>query len=152
MIGTRRTARQNTWPQAWSSTAVDPQQQLILALLLLNGLSVDEIQALSAAYIDVDAGWITTASGKYPMVEQVRQRAAQLTTTDGALFVVLDLRHVEFMDSAALAALVNLLKHARQAGGDVEMIPPESQAAHRILTLTKFDRVFKMIDSPAGQK
>ena len=71
---------------------------------------------------------------------------------DGAKQFVLDLRHVEFMDSAALAALVNLLKHARQAGGDVEMIPPESQAAHRILTLTKFDRVFKMIDSPAGQK
>jgi anti-sigma B factor antagonist len=71
---------------------------------------------------------------------------------DGAKQFILDLRRVDFMDSAALAALVNLLKHARQAGGDVEMMPPESQAAHRILTLTKFDRVFRMIDNPVGQK
>jgi len=66
---------------------------------------------------------------------------------DGAVQFVLDLRRVDFMDSAALAALISLLKQARQASGDVQMIVPESEGARRILTLTKFDRVFNLVNS-----
>lgn len=61
---------------------------------------------------------------------------------------VLNLTNVIFMDSAGLAVLVSLLKTARTHNGDVKMIPPVHQAALRILQLTKFDRLFEMVDSP----
>lgn len=69
----------------------------------------------------------------------------QMLLADGANQVILDLQRVEFMDSAALAALISLLKQARQGAGEVQMIPPRSEAARRILSLTKFDQVFPII-------
>lgn len=62
----------------------------------------------------------------------------------GAKNFVLDLSDVPFMDSAALAVMVSLLKQARQASGDVKMVAPKQESARRILELTKFDRVFDM--------
>ena len=66
----------------------------------------------------------------------------------GARNFVLDLSEVPFMDSAALAVMVSLLKRARQADGDVKMVAPKLEAARRILELTKFDRVFDMKETP----
>ena len=65
----------------------------------------------------------------------------------GVLRFVLDLTDVPFLDSAGMAALVSLLKRARQNGGDVRLIWPAEEAARRILRLTKFDRVFAMSDT-----
>ena len=77
---------------------------------------------------------------------ELRQQFSRLIEDGGKQFV-LDLRRVDFMDSAALAALVSLLKQARQAGGDVNMVAPEIEGARRILALTKFDKVFNMHES-----
>ena len=57
---------------------------------------------------------------------------------------ILDLSQVEFLDSAGLAALVNLLKQAQREGGDATMILPKAEAAQRILKLTRFDKVFSV--------
>lgn len=64
----------------------------------------------------------------------------------GAKDFVLDLSAVPFIDSSGMAVLVSLLKRARQAGGDVKLVWPREEAAQRILKLTKFDRVFEMVD------
>lgn len=71
----------------------------------------------------------------------------QALLAEGSVRYVLDLRALTFMDSAAMAALVSLLKQARTAGGAVSMVKPQSEAALRILTLTKFDKVFTMSDN-----
>jgi anti-anti-sigma factor len=60
---------------------------------------------------------------------------------------VLDLTNLEFMDSAGMAVMVTLLKHARQLGGDVKMVMPKLEAARRILRLTRFDRVFDTFET-----
>lgn len=60
--------------------------------------------------------------------------------------VVVDLRRVTFMDSAGMTSLVTLLKRAQQAGGNVVLVKPVEEAAYRILALTRFDRVFRMVD------
>jgi anti-sigma B factor antagonist len=60
---------------------------------------------------------------------------------------VLDLSAVTFLDSAGMAALVSLLKAAREAGGDVKLVWPNAETAQRILRLTRFDRVFDISDS-----
>lgn len=78
-------------------------------------------------------------------VKALREEQEHLLNNDGKNFVV-DLRQVEFMDSAGMSALVSLLKRARQVGGDVILVKPTEDAAYRILTLTRFDQVFKMVD------
>ncbi|MCX6048087.1 MAG: STAS domain-containing protein [Chloroflexi bacterium] len=63
---------------------------------------------------------------------------------DGVKYIVLDLSQTPFMDSAGMAALVSALKQCRQLGGDVRMVWPQADPVKRILSLTKFDRVFEM--------
>ena len=79
-------------------------------------------------------------------VKGLREQQEQLLNDDGKNFVV-DLSDAEFMDSAGMSALVSLLKRARQVGGDVILVKPTEAAAYRILTLTRFDQVFKIVDS-----
>ncbi|CAN5712394.1 hypothetical protein BH10CHL1_BH10CHL1_45080 [soil metagenome] len=65
----------------------------------------------------------------------------------GVKFLVLDLSQTPFLDSAGMAALVSALKQCRQLGGDVRMVWPQAEPVKRILSLTKFDRVFEMKNS-----
>lgn len=67
--------------------------------------------------------------------------------TEGVSKFVIDLSNVTFLDSAGMAVLVSVLKRARQAGGDVKLVWPKEEPAQRILRLTKFDRVFEMVDA-----
>ena len=61
--------------------------------------------------------------------------------------VVADLAAVDFIDSAGLACLVQGMKHARQQGGDLRLVAPESGDAFRVFELTRFDRVFDFVSS-----
>jgi len=79
-------------------------------------------------------------------VSDFRQQQETLLA-DGATQFVVDLSQTEFMDSAGMSALVALLKRARQADGDVVLVKPTNPAAYRILTLTRFDQVFRMADT-----
>ena len=65
----------------------------------------------------------------------------------GATNFLVDLAEVSFMDSAGLAALVSLLKYSRSVMGDVKLVWPKNPDAQRILKLTRFDRVFKMVNN-----
>ena len=60
---------------------------------------------------------------------------------------IIDLSDTPFMDSAGMAVLVSALKRARQNGGDVRLVWPNSESVRRILRLTHFDRVFTMLDA-----
>jgi anti-sigma B factor antagonist len=77
---------------------------------------------------------------------QMRERLEALLA-EGATQFVIDLSQTPFLDSAGMAVLVSLLKRARQAGGDVQLVKPTSDAVLRILQLTRFDRVFDMLDA-----
>jgi anti-sigma B factor antagonist len=81
---------------------------------------------------------------------ELRKRLEELLA-EGVCRFVIDLSAVPFLDSAGLAVLVGLLKRARTAGGDVKLVWPAREPAQRILRLTKFDRVFEMLDAaPTG--
>lgn len=86
-------------------------------------------------------------------VAALREQQESLLESGAHQFVV-DLSAVDFIDSAGMAAMVSLLKRARQAGGNVVLVKPGDPAAYRILTLTRFDQVFAMaetVDDAIGQ-
>ena len=53
---------------------------------------------------------------------------------------------MDFLDSAALAALVQALKRTRERGGSFVLVRPRDPAAMRVFELTKLDRVFTFRD------
>lgn len=61
---------------------------------------------------------------------------------DAACQFVVDLTHVEFLDSAGLALLVKLLRQVRHAGGRLALVRSQHEDANRIFHLTQFDKVF----------
>ncbi len=65
----------------------------------------------------------------------------------GAANYAVDLSELDFMDSAGIAVLINLLKRTRMIGGTVKLVRPTSPTSLRILHLTKFDRLFEMYDT-----
>jgi len=79
-------------------------------------------------------------------VGDLRKKQEQLLEADKKNFIV-DLSNTDFMDSAGMAALVSLLKRARQVQGKVILVKPTNPAAYRILTLTRFDQVFTLVDT-----
>ncbi len=77
------------------------------------------------------------------------RKQVQEVIEDGVKNLVLDLSETPFLDSAGMAVLVSALKQCRQRGGDARMVWPQSEPVKRILSLTKFDRVFEMKNSVA---
>ena len=69
---------------------------------------------------------------------------------EGVSRFIIDLSETEFLDSAGMAVLVSALKSSRKVGGDVKLVWPKQAAAKRIISLTKFDRVFDMADTVEG--
>jgi anti-sigma B factor antagonist len=72
---------------------------------------------------------------------ELRRRCDELLEADTDRIVV-DLRAVDFCDSAGLAALVSSMKRSRAAGGDTKLVASADASVWRILELTRFDRVF----------
>lgn len=79
---------------------------------------------------------------------EFRKQIEQLFN-EGVRNLVIDLSQTPFLDSAGMAVLVSALKQCRERGGDARMVWPGSAPVKRILSLTKFDRVFEMKDSVA---
>ncbi len=75
----------------------------------------------------------------------ITNRAALVQRAEEALartpFLILNLAHVEFFDSAALGSLVTLANQARAAGGALWLagVPPH---IHQIFTATRLERFF----------
>jgi len=89
-----------------------------------------------------------TLTGRFDAFNADKLREQLYSIIDqGTNQFVLDLSQTPFLDSAAMAVLVSLLKRARQQGGDVKLVWPQQEAARRILNLTRFDRVFSMSET-----
>jgi anti-sigma B factor antagonist len=78
------------------------------------------------------------------IVPQARQWLDKQTSAPPAQIVV-NLSQVSFIDSLALATLVQALKQSRQHGGDLHLCGLQ-QPVRTILILTRLDGVFKMFD------
>jgi len=77
---------------------------------------------------------------------EFRQQVQKILDS-GVKHLVLDLSQTPFLDSAGMAVLVSALKQCREQGGDARMVWPQAEPVKRILSLTKFDRIFEMKNS-----
>ncbi|MCY7325635.1 MAG: STAS domain-containing protein [Microbacteriaceae bacterium] len=59
--------------------------------------------------------------------------------------IAVDLTKIEFIDSSGLGALINGLKTARQAGGDLRIASPNEQVK-LVLQLTNMERLLTAYD------
>ncbi|MDX1522078.1 MAG: STAS domain-containing protein [Anaerolineae bacterium] len=66
---------------------------------------------------------------------------------DGVTDFIIDLSNTSLMDSAGMAVLIGLLKRVQQNNGDAKLVWPRAESAQRILKLTRFDRVFEVVDT-----
>jgi anti-sigma B factor antagonist len=73
------------------------------------------------------------------IVPQIKEKLTELETKRS---IIINLLHVDFLDSAGLAVLVRILKQARSQEGEAILVRSQSETANRILTLTRFDKVF----------
>jgi len=64
----------------------------------------------------------------------------------GRCRIVLDLAGVDFVDSAGLAGLMNVLRRADRAGGGVVLVHV-SEDLQRLLALTRLDREFTFAET-----
>ncbi len=60
--------------------------------------------------------------------------------------IAVDLAGIDFIDSSGLGALINGLKTARQAGGDLRIAAPNDQVK-LVLQLTNMERLLTAYDS-----
>ena len=84
---------------------------------------------------------VVRGAGRLNMVSAGQLRELVASTVAGGLAkIVVDLAAVDFIDSSGLGALVNGLKTARQAGGDLRIAAPNDQVK-LVLQLTNMERV-----------
>jgi len=64
----------------------------------------------------------------------------------GIIHFIIDLSQTQTMDSAGIAVLVYLFKQCRNLGGTMRIGKSMTPSARRILRLTRFDRIFDLVD------
>lgn len=90
--------------------------------------------------------FVVTFSGRLDVVEARTMRTTFTSLVEGGCDdLVANLAFVDFLDSAALAALVSAMKAMQKIGGNFWVVAPRSVDALRIFRLTRFDHVFSMI-------
>ena len=92
---------------------------------------------------DID---ILKIEGRFDIYEALTLKKWLDTNNNNAKQVVVNLEGVNFVDSAGLASLVQILKHCRQQNGDLHvcLLQPSVKI---IFELTRLDKAFKIFDS-----
>lgn len=98
--------------------------------------------------IRADGVAVLTATGRINLVTAPELRGEiQHVVGQGYNRLAMDLKGVEFIDSSGLGALVNGLRTARTAGGDLRLVSATDQVTS-VLRLTNLDRILSVYASP----
>jgi anti-sigma B factor antagonist len=101
-------------------------------------------QVGKVAIVDFSGG-ITAGGG----TALLRTKIKELTTA-GHKNVLLNIREVNYLDSAALGELVEACTTLRNLGGDLKLVHPQERITH-LLKMTKLSTILKTFaDEPAA--
>jgi anti-sigma B factor antagonist len=84
-----------------------------------------------------------------PRLRELFAEAIDAVGSVGTARLVLDLSTVEFLDSTALGTMIGAVRRARESGGEVAFVLPET-TARRIFEITGLDQVLDVRASRAA--
>lgn len=102
---------------------------------------------LEVSDLDV-AGWtVVTAAGEIDVgtAPGLRDRLTELIRA-GSSHLIIDLEHVDFIDSTGLGVLVGAIRRARSADGEVRLVCTNSRIL-KVFDATGLDEVFTIASS-----
>lgn len=99
---------------------------------------------MSAGLLAVDGRLDLRAAGEVRL-----QASAAMAAGGGSL--VLDLTHVEFIDSSGLGILAGLHRESLRLGGRLVIVAPAG-SARQIFALTRTEAFFTLTDSPEAAR
>jgi|GEM_PF-197643 len=107
-------------------------------------ISFDDTSAKETQEVNVDSVNLITLTKRIDAfkIPELQEQYGELVTEENP-FAVIDLSEVEFLDSAALAWLVKMLKRTQSFNGQLVLVRSKIEVANRIFQLTQFDKVFK---------
>ena len=103
-------------------------------------LKVVERRAGPVAVLEM-SGRLVADEGACKCLQQV-----SLLVSAGWLNVLVDLRHVTYIDSGGLGALVASYVHVSRRGGRLKLLCPSARAT-RVLDISRLDDVFEIFES-----
>lgn len=105
--------------------------------------------ALSLATRD-ERGWrIVSLTGEIDVITAPRLREHLAGACAAEAGIIVDLTHVDFLDSAGIGVLVGALKRARARGRTLHLVCPRHRI-REVLTATGLARVFRIHDTLDG--
>lgn len=95
--------------------------------------------------VHVDGTVRVAVRGEIDIATSDELRSALLRLNEqGARHVTVDLADLEFIDSTGLGALIRVLKHYREQGGDVVLASP-TKPVQKVLEITSLDKLFTVV-------
>ena len=95
--------------------------------------------------VHVDGDVRVAVRGEIDIASSDQLRSALLGLNDqGARQVTVDLTDLDFIDSTGLGALIRVLKHYRERGGDLKLASP-TRPVQKVLEITSLDKLFTIV-------
>lgn len=98
-----------------------------------------------------ESGNVTIVSFKdakildFNIIEEIDAELNQLVTEKNVTNLLLNLRNVEFLSSAALSKLIGLEKKLKKANGKIALAELQPQV-HEVFTITQLHKLFQIFD------
>jgi anti-sigma B factor antagonist len=120
-----------------------------LATIQQLGQSVLGDYAMDAILRDVRKKVVTlTPSGRLDSFAAPRLKAKLIALIEaGHNQIVLDLRYIEFIDSAGIEVLVTTLNKTRNAGGDTILMNAYAKRIIKVLQIIQLDKIFTIAET-----
>ena len=106
------------------------------------GTTLDRPSGFGFSVVHVDGTARVAVRGEIDIASSDELRTALLGLSDqGVVEVTVDLGELAFIDSTGLGALIRVLKHYRERGGDLRLASP-TKPVTKVLEITGLDKLF----------
>ncbi|MGH2683894.1 MAG: STAS domain-containing protein [Actinomycetota bacterium] len=108
------------------------------------GTALERPSSFGFSVVHADGAVRVAVRGEIDIASSDELRNALLGLSEqGVRHVTVDLADLAFIDSTGLGALIRVLKHYREQGGDMKLANPTRPVA-KVLEITSLDRLFEI--------
>ena len=111
---------------------------------------MEALEPFAIEVLEDDGRTVVTPRGELDMASAPELEQTILPRLQGASWIVLDLRSLDFIDSSGLRVVVGAHRNAEEHGGRFTCVRgPAGSTVHRIVEIAGIDGVIEMVDDPA---